>query len=323
MEASTAYGSAPDPLRLEAVEGGMRIAFAAFDTGCAITAYGNPAPLTEVLRQAVGSCRVYEGLFSRTRPRSDIGRLNRSGGDAVALDPRTYEVLQAARSYCACSKGAFDITVGPFCDLWDFKEGRIASPAALREAKRHVGWQALELWEEAPGRCFARLADAGARVDLGGIAKGWMADALAADLIDGGAQGVLIDLGGNILVRGAKPDGTLWRVALRDPVGNGGTARPIVTLREGSVVTSGTYERCFVRDGIRYHHILDPATGLPADIPWASASVVARRSIDAEGFSTTLLALGPEQGIDLLREHPEILQAFYLDWEGGIRALRP
>lgn len=172
-----------------------------------------------------------------------------------------------------------------------------------------------------------RLDDPAAMIDLGGIAKGWIADALDAALAQPGIPGYVIDLGGNILVRGEKPDGSPWTVGLPDPAcGPGARERmkPVGTIRiaGGSVVTSGVYERARVCDGVLYHHVLDPKTGMPIAVEHPAVSVVCERSIDAEGFSTTLLALGIEKSRELAAEHPEVLQAYFISWDGSVHPLR-
>lgn len=330
MDAVGAMRQGPLPLEdalvLEPVAAGagMRALFAAFDTMVELTAFGKPAAMEAALLEARDACRAYEQLFSRTLPGSDIGRLNRAGGQAVRIDPRTADLLLAALRYCKASGGAFDITVGPLVGLWDLKAGRIPGRDELGAAAAHVGWEGLAVWAQCGGSWFARLSDPAAQVDLGGIAKGWIADALGRQLSGAGATGALVNLGGNVLVRGAKPSGAPWRVGIREPrcsADSPGTLA-VVDLACGSMVTSGIYERCFEQGGVRYHHILDPSTGWPVDTPWAGVSVVAERSIDAEGFSTTLLALGLERERALAAAHPEILQAYFVDWEGGITPLR-
>lgn len=299
--------------------GGASIAFPAFDTGCLITAYGDPPVMEKTLQEARNACREYERLFSRTLPHSDIGRLNHAGGAAIEVDPRTFELLEAACGYCAASEGVFDITVGALSNLWDFKKERIPSPELRAQATAHVGWQKLVLQSRKDGRCFAQLTDRASQVDLGGIAKGWIADELGEALMLAGAAGAMLNLGGNVLVRGAKPDRSPWRIGIRNPLAQGPDAtRHSVRLQNGSVVTSGVYERSFTRRGVRYHHILDPKTGMPISCDAISASVVAERSIDAEGYSTTLLALGPERARGFLRRHPEIIQTVFILQDGTV-----
>ena len=303
---------------------GATARFAAFDTVVELTAYGPVRAMEDALARARQDCRTYEQLLSHTRSDSDLGRLNAAGGRAVAIDPRTADVLRCALGYCGASEGAFDVTVGPLVALWDLKAQTVPKRDALAEACSHVGWKGLHLWAQCGGHWFAQLSDPSATVVLGGIAKGWIADALGAALQRAGAAGACVNLGGNVLVQGAKPDGRPWRVGIRAP--RPSTEQPgylrALELKGGSLVTSGVYERCFERDGTLYHHILDPRTGMPVDTPWAGVSVLAKRSLDAEGFSTTLLALGLERSRTLAAQHPEIEQAYFTRWDGTMELLR-
>ena len=297
------------------------VRFLAFNTVIDIEAYGETAACQAAFEEARALCRRYERLFSRTLPHSDIARINSAHGQPVAIDPLTYDLLSKAIAYCAESEGAFDITVGPAVRLWNFHEGTVPDDGALAEAVRHVDWRALKLWEEG-GACFAQLADPDAAVDAGGIAKGWIADALVAAMEAHGLSGTIVNLGGNVAVSGTKPTGDPWRVGIRDPR-DPSQLIGAVPLVVGSAVTSGVYERCFTApDGTFYHHILDPRTGRPVETDVAGVTVICEKSIDAEGFSTTLLALGLERGLALARRHPEILQAFFIAPDGTITNAR-
>lgn len=308
--------------RREAAEGepaGVR--FLAFNTVVDIEAYGPADACRAAFERARALCRTYEHLFSRTLPHSDIARINDAQGAPVAIDPLTYDLLDRALAYCAASEGVFDITVGPAVRLWNFHEGHVADRAALAEAVAHVDWRGLRLWKEGDA-CFAQLADPAAAVDAGGIAKGWIADALIEALASFPLTGIIVNLGGNVAVRGAKPSGEPWGIGVRDPR-NPEQLIGAVPLGEGSAVTSGIYERCFTApDGTFYHHILNPRTGMPVETDVAGVTVICETSIDAEGFSTTLLALGSQRGRALVQRHPEILQAFFVDGAGKITAAR-
>lgn len=298
------------------------IRFLAFNTVVDIEAFGDAPALDAAFDEVMELCRTYERLFSRTLPHSDISRLNEARGQAAEIDPRTFDLLTQAIGYCRESEGAFDITVGPLVRLWDFHNGVVADPAALAQAAAHVDWRGLHLWEEfgkdGSIRCFARLDDPESSVDVGGIAKGWIADALAEALKARGLDGFIINLGGNVVVRGSKPDGSPWKIGIRSPQ-DPSKLLGAVPLATGSAVTSGIYERTFTdQDGRTYHHILDPRTGMPADTDVAGVTLLADRSIDAEGYSTTLLALGTERGRALVRRHPEISQAFFVGHDGAI-----
>ncbi|MDO4290726.1 MAG: FAD:protein FMN transferase [Eggerthellaceae bacterium] len=324
----TLAGRAADAVpRAEAYEvagpdgaGLMSASFLAFNTHIALSAYGEPAACRRAFAAARDACRVYERLFSRTLPHSDIARLNAAGGKRVAIDPRTHDLLERALHYCTESEGAFDVTVGPLVRLWDFRRGVVPAREALEEATQHVDWRALELGKEADATCWACLRDPLASVDAGGIAKGWIADALTL-LLDGfGFGGFIVNLGGNVVVRGAKPGGSPWRVGVRNPR-NPSHLVGAVPLSSGSAVTSGIYERGFTRDGVRYHHILDPRTGMPVHTDATGVTVVADKSIDAEGFSTTLFALGVARGSALVRRRPEITQAFFVGEDERVTAV--
>lgn len=338
LEARDALGGKPAGVR-----------FLAFNTVIDIEAYGEPEACRAAFEEARALCRRYERLFSRTLPHSDIARINEAAGAAVAIDPLTYDLLSKALGYCAESEGAFDITVGPAVRLWNFHKGVVPDDRKLAEAVRHVNWRALALWKapasagaasdigtkgaasaptadeggaSGPLACFAQLADPASALDAGGIAKGWIADALVAAMRAHGLSGVIVNLGGNVAVSGAKPTGEPWNVGIRNPA-NPATLIGAVPLTGGSAVTSGVYERCFTAlDGTFYHHILNPRTGMPVDTDVAGVTVICEKSVDAEGFSTTLLALGLDRGRALVRRHPEIQQAFFITSDGTITPAR-
>ncbi len=306
---------------LDAEDGRTHITFDAFDTRVGICAYGDAKTCARALERAFSDCRCYERLFSRTIADSDISRVNAAKGAWVDVDARTGKLVEKALAYCAASRGTFDITIGAASRLWNLKRGIIPQDESLAEAVRHVDWHGVRVEREG-SRARMRLDDPAAMIDLGGIAKGWIADALDAALAQPGIPGYVIDLGGNILVRGDKPDGSPWTVGLPDPAHGREKPSATIKLAGGSVVTSGIYERACMRDGTLYHHVLNPKTGMPIEVEYPAASVVCERSTDAEGFSTTLLALGLDRGRQLATEHPEILQAYFITWDGKVVALR-
>lgn len=309
--------------KLDLAETHAEIRFAAFDTGVRTRAYGAADICTPALEQAYADCRRYEQLFSRTIPSSDISRINASQGAWVEVNADTAELIERALAYCAASHGVFDITIGTVSRLWNLKEGIIPPAEALAEAVQHVDWRGVQI-NRSEDSARVRLDDPAGMIDLGGIAKGWIADALGHMLERAGVCAYVIDLGGNVLVRGSKPDGSPWKVGLPHPAqGRAGSALAgTIEIESGSIVTSGIYERACVHDGVLYHHVLSPHTGMPIETEYPAVSVICERSIDAEGYSTTLLALGAKRGRELMAEHPEILQAYFISWNGEIQALR-
>ena len=288
-----------------------RMSFFAFNTDILLDAWGDAALAERAFSEAIAACRTFERLLSRHLPHSDIARINAARGTTVPIDDITYDVLAASLGYCEASEGCFDITVGSVLALWNFHTGVIPDQEALDHALEHVGWRGVRLGGT-PGARTARMADPLAMVDVGGTAKGYIADRVCEILAREGLRHFIVNLGGNVAVFGGKPDGSPFRVGIRDPKNPEGILGA-VALETGSFVTSGTTERFFERDGVRYHHILNPRTGWPVATDAAAAGIVSRRSFDGDGFSTTLLALGIERGTEFARSRPEIALAVFVD----------
>ena len=277
------------------------ISFCAFDTVCMVSADVDDAALSQV--EAL--CARYELLLSRFSPQSRLFALNAAAGTWVDVGEELAGVLRAACGYCERTGGLFDITMGSVCRLWDFKRGVVPDAAAVSHALAHVGWHNVQV-----DGCRARLADAAATVDLGGIAKGYIADRVIDLLKHSGATSGVVNLGGNVACLGSKPDDSPWNVGLRAPVPSGGTLQAAsfsgVSVRDMSVVTSGVYERAFVRNGRVLHHILDPRTGMPAATDVLSASVISRISLDGDGYTTALVIMGSEGALAFAEATPGI-----------------
>lgn len=268
-----------------------------------------------------------ERLLSRFRPDSDIGRLNRglispaaglaespaevSGSSmepAVPIHRETAHVLETALEISRLSGGAFDVTAAPLIALWRVtaEDPKIPSPEAIERARRLVDYRSLELSRSTSlplrrSAFFAQLAEQGQMVDLGGIAKGYAADRAVDVYRRRGITSAMIDLGGNVALLSGKDDGSPWRVGIQDPDAPRGDCLGFLSLRDKSVVTSGDYERFFEVGGKRYHHIIDPRTGYPAESGLRSVTVVAGESMVADGLSTALFVLGLERGLEMLR----------------------
>lgn len=310
-------------LRLDSMRGMHHLQFFGFDTDIQVSMFGGVERVQMVSGKVIIAARRYERLFSRFLPHSEVARLNAASGVPVQVEPETYDLLERALFYCEASSGIFDISAGAVTRLWDFRARHIPSSADLARACAHVDWRGVELLgRTANGRGAVCLSDPEALVDLGGIAKGFIADALSDLLLDGGIASHVVCLGGNVVVRGARNDaGDPWRVAVP---GAAGVSRSPLDLRvcDCSVVTSGIGERAFEHGGELFHHVLDPHTGWPIQTDLASATVVARRSVDAEGFSTTLLALGQERAAAFARMRPEILEAHFVTRSGDVFSVR-
>ncbi len=280
-----------------------------FDTVVTFTLYGGEEGLMEKLHAA---CARYEGLLSKTVSGSDVDRINRAGGEAVQVDPETWAILKRAKEISALTGGAFSVTIAPVSALWDFTGGtrRMPSEDELAAALPLVDDSRIILGED----CTVTLA-AGMMIDLGGIAKGYIADQAAA-LCRGHCNGAVLSFGGNIYTVGKKPNGSGFNVAVRDPQGEEGSAKCVVTVFDETVVTSGIYERWFEKDGVRYHHILDPVTGYSAVSDLAGATVICGDSMTADAVATACIVLGREKALALLESMD--LEGLLIDRDGVI-----
>jgi len=250
-----------------------------------------------VLEEALQECARYEALLSRTVEGSDVWRINHAEGEPTQVDPVTAEIIRIAQEVSAISEGAFDVTIAPASVLWHFTSPGVPSPpseAELAEAAERIGWRYLTL-----DGCTVTLP-AGMMIDLGGIAKGYIADAVTAFLQKRGVESAVLSFGGNVVTIGRKPDGTLWKIGIQDIDRPTGESMFIVESGGGSIVTSGIYERGFEYDGVWYHHILEPATGWPVQNSLASVTILTDSSVRADALSTAVFALGEEKGLALV-----------------------
>ncbi|MDR1318380.1 MAG: FAD:protein FMN transferase [Treponema sp.] len=244
---------------------------------------------------------------------SEVARINRNAGAApVKVSAGLIDVLERSLYYAELSGGAFDPTIGPLVRLWGIGTDaeRIPEKQESEEALALVNWRDLAIDREA-GTVF--LKRQGMALDLGAIAKGYAADEAARLAAEGGVKRAIFDLGGNILALGSRSETEAWRVGVQDPLGGRGAYIGVLSVRDKSIVTSGVYERFFESGGRRYHHILSTADGYPVEKGLLSVTITAPASIDADGLSTSVFALGYEKGRALAESLPGIEAIFILE----------
>ncbi len=282
------------------------------DTVVTLTLYGAKEA---DLDAAFSEIRRLSGLLDAYDPFSDIGWLQAAAGERfVALSKETMELLIFAKEMYEKTSGYLDVTVGPLIDLWDIRNGGYYPTAEeLSAALGLLGMDYLIL-DEANGTAY--LARPGMRLDLGALAKGYIADKVKALLLDRGVKSGVIDLGRNLLLIGEKPGGMAFNLGIQSPDDRGDMLR-ILALRDRSLVTSGTYERYFDRDGQRYHHVLDPFTGFPADTGLSAVTILSDSSLWGDALSTACLLLGVEKGLALVDSIPEA-EALFVQTDGSI-----
>lgn len=281
----------------------VQLDFFAMDTLISVTLYGREADAAARAVQAELS--RLERLWSRTSSDSEVSRLNAHAGDgeAVAISEETAGLLAAANRACRDSGGTFNPLMAPIMDAWGFTaETQQVPPQKVLDALLPLTRTPPEVGGELP-QGFARLSLSGQALDLGGIAKGESAMA-ALEVLEGyEVTGGILSLGRNITLYGSKPDASPWTVAVQDPR-NPSAYLCATEVGERTLSTSGGYERYFESGGTLYHHIIDPATGYPADSGLLSATVVCPDGAMADAYSTAFFVMGAETALDFWKNDP-------------------
>ena len=275
--------------------GGAFGVFFAMDTYMTFTAYGTDAE--PAILAAEDKIRELEELWSVTDKNSDVYAVNHSSGQTVTVDWKTAELLSYALDMAEETNGALEPTIYPVLTAWGFTTGenRVPAETELAELLEKVGYDKVELNND------QIQMEPGGMIDLGAVGKGYAGDEAAQILRERGITAALLDIGGNIQAIGTKPDGSDWRVGLKDPFSGG--VLGIIQVSDVAVVTSGNYERFFIgEDGKVYGHIIDPATGHPVENGIASVSVIASEGKLCDALSTALFVMGLENAQDYWRQ---------------------
>lgn len=257
-------------------------------------------------------CEKYDTMFSATNTDSELYKLNHANGQPFTVSSETANLIQEGIHYSELSGGAFDLTIEPVSALWDFKADKPTVPSsdAIAQAVSHVDYTKVDIQDNT-----VTLEDPEAGIDLGAIAKGYIADQVKTYLKKQGINHAIINLGGNVDVIGTKPDGSKYNIGIQKPFDESGEAITSVQLKDQTVVTSGIYERYFKKNGKLYHHILDPRTGYPCENNLYSVSIITDSSTKADALSTTCFLLGYEKGMELIQSMDGVEAIFITDDE--------
>ena len=265
----------------------------AMDTVMDIKAYG--AGARAAVNSAENEIKQLETLFSRGNADSDIGRIN--DGASADVAPETAELIETALDVSSSTDGAFDITIAPVMDLWGFftKDYRVPSDGEIKDALKYVDYRCVSV-------SGTRVSvENGMKLDLGGIAKGYLSGRIIDIFKEHGVTSGIVSLGGNVHCLGTRPDGGAWRVAVQNPSGEGYIG--VLSVTDKAVVTSGGYQRYFESGGKTYHHIIDPKTGVSAESGLSSVTVVSEDGARADALSTALFVMGLNGAERYYREH--------------------
>lgn len=267
------------------------------NTFVTVTLYDSDDP--DILNGCLELCRSYENVFSKTIKGSEIYKLNHrpAGEQTMTVSDDTAALLEKGLYYSEVSDGDFDITVEPLSSLWDFTSDvhAVPEPSKIEKAREKVNWKNLEL----DGTRLTFLSP-DTTMDLGAIAKGYIADRMKDYLVESGVKSAIINLGGNVLCVGKKPDGKPFKIGLQKPYADRNETVATLNIDGMSVVSSGVYERHFEKDGVNYHHILNPKDGYPYQNGLVSVTIISDLSVDGDCLSTTCFSMGLERGMELI-----------------------
>ena len=286
------------------------------DTVATITVYDGSDE--SIIDDTYNECRRYENLISATVSGSDVYRINEAHGAPVEVSDETIEIINEALKFSKLTDGAFDITIYPVSKLWDFRtgKGRVPESGAISNALKHVDYHNIIV----EGNTVT-LKDPQAEIDPGAIGKGYIADKLKEYMVSRGVTSAIINLGGNVITIGKNvKTGNAFKIGIKKPFTETNEIITSVDSIDNAVVSSGSYERYFVQDGVIYFHILDPKTGYPVRSGLSGVSVITANSLDGDALSTSLFALGAEKGQQLVDELSGKIdiKAIFVDEEGKI-----
>lgn len=286
------------------------------DTFITISAVSDSKDTAETaIEKAFSEIEKLERLLNFFSEKSEIAEINKNAGEKpVVVSPETIETLERAVYASEKTNGEFDITIGPVMTLWDFHNKIKPEDTALKEKLQLVNYKDIIIDKNSQS---VYLKKKGMLIDLGGIAKGYAADRAAEIMKTSGIKSGLVAIAGDIKASGLKPDGKPWKIGIKDPrpANKDNEIMATIELADMAISTSGDYERYFIAKDKRFHHILAPKTGYPAD-GCQSVSIIAKDGAVADSFSTGVFILGVERGMKLLEDMG--LDGIIVDKDGKI-----
>lgn len=271
----------------------------------------------DILSNCFALIHKYEKMFSRTLEGSEVYQINSASADKenpqteFTVSPELQDILEISLAYGNCSGGALDISIAPLSSLWNFSdlEHKTTAPAAadIEAAKALINYENILLQENT-----LTFAQKGMQLELGAVAKGYIADRVKEYLLSAGVKSAIINLGGNILLVGSKPDGAAFQIGIQKPFENRDSVVVAISeLKDCSMVSSGIYERYFYdTDGNFFHHILDAKTGYPCNTDLSQVTIISKNSVTGDALSTACFALGLKKGMDLIHSLPDVYAVF-------------
>ena len=270
-----------------------------------------------LLTECMNLCDKYEKIFSRTANDSELYQLNHRELAPVERTENTYQVsddlaelVSEGLDYSELSKGAFDIAIEPLTSLWDFtaEDPQVPEDSLIQAALPKCDYHNISVDKD---KNEITLKTDDTAIELGAIAKGYIADRLKDYLVSQNVKSAIINLGGNVLCIGGKTDNSAFKIGIQKPFADRSETIAVMDIKDKSVVSSGIYERCFEQNGTLYHHLLNPETGYPYDNGLIAVTIISDKSVDGDALSTTCFALGLKDGMKLAESLDDV-QAFFV-----------
>ena len=270
-----------------------------------------------LLTECMNLCDKYEKVFSRTASDSELYQLNHRELAPVEGTENTYQVsddlaelVSEGLDYSELSEGAFDIAIEPLTSLWDFtaEDPQVPKDSLIQAALPKCDYHNISVDKD---KNEITLKTDDTAIELGAIAKGYIADRLKDYLVSQNVKSAIINLGGNVLCIGEKPNNSAFKIGIQKPFADRSETIAVMDIKDKSVVSSGIYERCFEQNGTLYHHLLNPETGYPYDNGLIAVTIISDKSVDGDALSTTCFALGLEDGMKLAESLDDV-QAFFV-----------
>ncbi len=265
-----------------------------------------PSQSREIIQETLALIDRLEKMMSFYNVASQVSQINNQAGQEwVIVDSELFWVIKEAKRYARLTNGLFNIMIAALVSLWRFygKRGKIPSQTLIEDTLTKVIYEDILIDEQ---NRRVRLRQEGQKIDLGGIAKGYVANQVIGYYQQRGLRSAMINLGGNVALLGKRKDGKPWQVGIQHPDRVRGHCLATISASDTSVVTSGDYERFFLEGDRRYHHILHPLTGYPADSKLRSVTIIHPDAMLSDVLSTTLIISGLERGIRLLRHFADV-----------------
>ncbi|RCW71898.1 FAD:protein FMN transferase [Saliterribacillus persicus] len=259
-----------------------------------------------VLQEAFTLMEELEAKISTSIEDSEINKINQQAGkEAVKVSEEVFNLIESGKAYSEKANGSFDITIGPLTSLWHigYEDAKKPDQSEITEILSYIDYEKIEMNED---NQTIYLEQENMQLDLGAIAKGFIADRINELFEEKEVSTGIIDLGGNIYVRGEHPRQDNWTIGIQNPFEGRGELVGKVTGENISVVTSGIYERYLEVDGKQYHHLLNPIDGYPFDNEIAGVTIISEKSIDGDALSTLVFSKGLEGGLQAIEEMDDI-----------------